>query len=333
MNGDGSDRPSDPLPLGVLDPGAPTPFGPDSLLRRVVAEPVTALMIQRALVMDVAHPKVAAGVEDHSQFRSRPWRRALITIDTGLRLVFGPTPVARAAARQIYATHDHINGTVTPGDPALSADNSYTAHDASLLTWVWATLVDSAEVAYRRWVGPFSVAEAEAYYAEMVAFGRFVGIPAGLLPADRTAFAAYLDGVLDSGLLGVGLQGRALVDHILWFEHRSVPSAIVRIGRVLAVKTLDPRLLDALGLELDGADERFGNRLDQMMRTYYPRLPRARAGFPTLYVALRRPTIGLAARWRPGAGRPGPGEVRSGPGGPRGADARGRPEGRRPGPR
>jgi uncharacterized protein (DUF2236 family) len=320
MNGVGSTDPSDPLRLGALDPNAPTPLGHDSVLRRVVAEPVTALMIQRALVMDVAHPKVAAGVEDHSQFRSRPWRRALITIDAGLRLVFGPTPVARAAARQIYATHDHINGTLSfgdgapgdgapgdgaPGDGTPSSDSSYTAHDASLLTWVWATLVDSAEVAYTRWVGPFSASEAEAYYADMVAFALFVGIPAALLPPDRPAFAAYLDGVLDSGLLGIGEQGRTLVRHILWFEHRSVPSPIVRIGRVLAVRTLDPRLRHALGLELDAADERFGNRLDQMMRSYYPRLPRARAGLPIFYVELRRPTVGLAARWRGIVGRPG----------------------------
>ena len=90
-------------------------------------------------------------------------------------------------------------------------------------------------MAYTRWVSPFSAAEAEAYYADMVAFALFVGIPAPLLPPDRPAFNAYLDGVLDSGLLGGGGQGRALVAHILWFEHRSVPSPIVRIGRVLAV--------------------------------------------------------------------------------------------------
>jgi uncharacterized protein (DUF2236 family) len=285
-----------PLHLGALDPEAPTPLGRRSILRRVVAEPVTALMIQRALVMDVAHPMVAAGVADHSEFRSRPWRRAWITVDAGLRLVFGSTSVARAAARQIYATHDRIQGTVADGEPADGSGATYTAHDASLLTWVWATLVDSAETAYTRWVGPFTDAEAEAYYADMVAFARFVGIPAELLPADRRAFAAYLDAMLDSGLLGTGAVGRDLVGHILWFEHRSVPPPVVRLGRVLAVTTLDPRLRQALDLRLDPADERFGQRLDQRLRTYYPRLPRARAGLPAAYVLLRQPTIGLAGR-------------------------------------
>jgi uncharacterized protein (DUF2236 family) len=293
--------------LGALDPEAPTPLGRHSVLRRVVAEPVTALMIQRALVMDVAHPKVAAGVEDHSQFRTHPWRRAWITVDAGLRLVFGDTATARAAARQIYATHDNINGTLDlpagPGpSPGSSPDSSYTAHDASLLTWVWATLVDSAEVAYRRWVRPFSPAEADAFYADMVAFARFVGIPGPLLPADRTAFSVYLDAMLDSDLVGAGATGRDLARQILWFEHRRVPAPIVRVGRLLALTTLDPRLLDRLDLRLDAGDERRARRLDRTLTAHYRRLPRARAGVPTLYVALRGPTVGLAARAR-AAGR------------------------------
>jgi uncharacterized protein (DUF2236 family) len=254
-------------------------------------------MIQRALVMDVAHPQVAAGVEDHSQFRSRPWRRAWITVDAALRLVFGPTETARAAARQIYATHDHINGTLAEEAGPLGPETAYSAHDAALLTWVWATLVDSAEVAYSRWVGPLSESDGEAYYADMVAFARFVGIPAELLPVDRPAFAAYLEAMLAGDLLGAGDQGRRLARDILWFEHRSVPSPIVRLGRVLAVITLDPRLRDRLGLRLDPDDERFGNHLDEFLRRHYRHLPRARAGLPRLYVLLRRPTIGLARRW------------------------------------
>jgi uncharacterized protein (DUF2236 family) len=263
-----------------------------------VAEPVVALMIQRILVMDVAHPLVGAGVDDHSQFRSRPWRRAWITVDTALRLVFGPTPVARAAAAQIYATHDHINGTLAEKGGTAESGTSYTAHDATLLTWVWATIVDSAEVAYRRWVGDFTPTEADLYYADMVAFARFMGIPAALIPADRSAFALYLDDMLTSGVLGTAAASRELVGHILWFAHRSVPSPIVRIGRVLAVTTLDQRLVDALDLRLDADDERLARRLDLTLRTYYRRLPRARAGLPMLYVLLRRPTVGLAGRLR-----------------------------------
>ena len=110
--------------------------------------------------------------------------------------------------------------------------------------------------------------------------------PATSTPCSAAAFSAGTD------------LSRALARHILWFEHRTVPPPIVRAGRVLAVTTLDPRLLHGLGLRLDAGDEAYGRRLDQRLRTYYPRLPRARAGLPTLYVALRRPTVGLAERVR-----------------------------------
>jgi uncharacterized protein (DUF2236 family) len=288
----------EPPLLGALDADAPTPLGRDSFLRRVVAEPVVALMIQRVLVMDVAHPLVAAGVEDHSAFRSHPWRRAWVTVDAALRLVFGDTPTARAAARQIYATHDHISGNLAQPAGPWALGHGYTAHDASLLTWVWATLVDSAETAYTRWVAPFTPAQADTYYADMLAFARFVGIPADLLPADRTAFASYLDAMIEGEHLGVTDTGRDLARHILWFSHRTVPSPIVRVGRVLAVITLDERLRRRLGLTLDAGDERYGRRLDERLQTVYPRLPRARAGLPMLYVRLRRPTIGLAHQAR-----------------------------------
>jgi len=290
--------PQAPLTLGALDPTAPSPLGRDSFLRRVVAEPATAFMIQRALVMDVAHPLVAAGVEDHSSFRRHPWRRAWVTVDAALRLVFGDTPTARGAARQIYATHDHINGRLAQPVGPWEAGTGYTAHDAELLTWVWATLADSAEVAYTRWIAPFTAAEADDYYADMVAFARFMGISAESLPADRRAFAGYLETTIAGDLLGRSDLGRTLAHQILWFRHRSVPPAIVRVGRVLAVTTLDPRLRQRLDLALDADDERYGLRLDARLRTHYPRLPRARAGLPTLYVALRRPTIGLNGRVR-----------------------------------
>ena len=282
--------------LGALDPEAPTPLGRASLLRRMVAEPVTALLVQRVLVMDVAHPSVAAAVGDHSRFEAHPWRRTGSTVDVALRLVFGSSPTARAAVRQIYAVHDSVQGDTVEG-------RAYSAHDASLLVWVWATLVDSVELAYTRWVRPLSTEEADTYYAEMVALGRFLGIPADLLPADRSAFAVYLSSMLDDDRLGSGERARDLVDTVLWFEHRTVPGPVVRAGRVLAVTTLDPRLRRRLALRLDGADERLAARLDGALRHYYRRLPRARPVLPALAVAQRRPTVGLRRRLRAPAPR------------------------------
>ncbi len=252
-----------PPVLGALHPEAPAPFGDRSIVRAMVAEPVTALLVQRALVMEVAHPKVAAAVAHHSHFQRRPLSRAWVTADAALRLVFGDATVARGAVRQIYGVHDRINGTLTAaltgggvaegavqrrGADAAHADQGYSAHDASLLMWVWATLVDTTETAYTRWVRPLEPVEADAFYAEMRAFGRFFGIPDGLLPAGRGAFSRYVGDVLASDSLGTSEHSRSLARQVLWFEHRVVPSPVVRLERVLALATLDTDLVERLGL-------------------------------------------------------------------------------------
>ncbi|MHB8329879.1 MAG: oxygenase MpaB family protein [Acidimicrobiales bacterium] len=291
MTATGSER-SETRVLGMLDPAAPSPFGPHSIVRRVAAEPATALLVQRALVMEVAHPKVAAGVEDHSGFRARPLSRAWVTADAAVRLVFGGTEVARGALSQIYRTHDHINGTVTPGTEA------YTAHDASLLTWVWATLVDTAKVAFTRWVRPFGAAEADDYLAEMVAFAGFLGIPGEFLPADRAAFRRYVDEVLDGDELGATSTTRALARQVLWFRHWAVAPPAVRVERALALATLDPRVLDRLDLRPSPSDERLGRHLDALLRDHYRRLPKWRTRLAPAYLRVRRPSIGLSHRLR-----------------------------------
>jgi uncharacterized protein (DUF2236 family) len=279
--------------LGALDPDAPLPFGRDSLVRAAVAEPVTALLVQRALVMEVAHPKVAAAVAHHSHFQRRPLARAWVTVDAALRLVFGDEPTARGAARQIYGVHDRIHGSVDSPAP-----DAYTAHDASLLAWVWATLVDTTEVAFTRWVRPFDANEADVFYGEMRSFARFLGIPDELLPADRTAFAGYLEDVLSGDTLGTTEESRSVARQVLWFDHRIVPSPLVRVERVLALATLDPRIVDRLGIRPDRGDAELGRRLDAWLRAYYRLVPRLPRVTPSLYVRLRRPSVGLAGRAR-----------------------------------
>ena len=98
--------------------------------------------------------------------------------------------------------------------------------------------------------------------------------------------------------LATGEECRALARQVLWFDHRIVPSPLVRVERVLALATLDPRLVDRLGVHPDPADEKLGATLDAWLSTYYRRLPRPPRVGPSLYVLMRRPTIGLARRAR-----------------------------------
>jgi len=271
--------------LGSLDPAAPNPFGPPSTIRRVVAEPIVYALYPRALIMEVAHPSVGAAVADHSRFQEQPIHRLWATSDAALRLVFGADGEPMGAARQIYRFHDHINGT-SPAGP-------YTAHDASLLLWVWATLVDSCDVAYTRWVRPYQPGESESFYRDMCAFARFFGIPADLIPPDRPSFSEYLDTMLETDQLGASAAAARLVRDILWFQRWYLAPLAMSALRLLAIGTLDPRLAERLGLSLTADERRRFDHLDQLLRRHYHRLPSSRTRLPYAYLRARR----AAPRW------------------------------------
>jgi uncharacterized protein (DUF2236 family) len=158
----------------------------------------------RALLLQIAHPAVAAGVDEHSDFRADPWRRLAATLKSYLTIVYGSTPVASAEIRRLNQLHTGIVGP------------SYHARDPDLSLWVHATLVDSTLVANDRWIAPLDAARRERAYQETRPIGRAFGIPEALLPRDLAAFDAYVAGMLGSGgPVQVGPLARELASVIL----------------------------------------------------------------------------------------------------------------------
>src|SRR3954468_24936289 len=64
----------------------------------------------RALLLQLAHPQVAAGVADHSDFRADPWRRLQGTLRSYLTIVYGTATAARAEIRRLNGLHRTIAG-------------------------------------------------------------------------------------------------------------------------------------------------------------------------------------------------------------------------------
>ena len=80
-------------------------FGPGSLTWRVNGEAVLLLGGGRALILQVAHPKVAAGVAEFSDYRSDPWGRLYRTLELTLAIVFGEPEASQAASRRLRRVH------------------------------------------------------------------------------------------------------------------------------------------------------------------------------------------------------------------------------------
>ncbi len=147
----------------------------------------------RALLLQVAHPLVAEGVDQHSDFRADPWARLQGTLASFLRIVYGSTAAARAEIRRLNGLHRTISGPVRDAAARERHGAGYTARDPELALWVHATLVDSTILAFDRWVAPYPRAARARFYEETRPIGRALGIPPSLLPRDLDAFEAYLD--------------------------------------------------------------------------------------------------------------------------------------------
>jgi uncharacterized protein (DUF2236 family) len=277
---------------GSFDAAATTGFAARSPIRLVSAEPAVGLLLLRALTMEVAHAKVGAAVSEHSSFERYPIRRAWATTDAALRLVWGSPEMARGAAAQINRFHDRVYGVLRHPAAAWPAGTRYAAHDADLLLWVWATLVETAQVAHSRWLQPLEGAPADAYYADMRTFACTIGVPPAIIPPDRHAFAAYIEAMMAGEDLKPTPASADMVERVLWFHHRHVPGLAVRPGRVLAIGTLDPRLCERFGLALSAADQALFDLADGQLRRWYRYRPEPLVQLlPAFYVAVRGPWL------------------------------------------
>src|SRR5256886_15886523 len=100
-------------------------FSPDEMIWQVDREMVLLLAGGRALLMQLAHPKVAAGVAEHSHFKDDPLGRLHRTMSTMWSIVFDEAPKAQAALAQVKTIHSKVRGVIRHAEPVPPA-----AHDA-----------------------------------------------------------------------------------------------------------------------------------------------------------------------------------------------------------
>lgn len=192
-------------------------YGPGSEAWRLNRESMLLLGAgPRALLLQIAHPLVAEGVAQHSDFLADPWSRLSATLRSYLRIVYGTAGAARAEIRRLNQLHRDIAGEVRDEAARDRHGARYHARDPELSLWVHATLVDSTIAAYEAWIEPLPADRRARYYDETLPIGRAFGIPPDLLPADLAAFEAYLDRTLDpGGPIVVGETARELAATIL----------------------------------------------------------------------------------------------------------------------
>jgi len=169
---------SDQAPLLSDDDADPGLFGPESVTWRLAREPFLLVGGGRALLMQVAHPLVAQGVVDHSDYERDPFGRLVRTLRWLIAVTFGTTAEARQASRQVRRVHAPVRGTLHARNatPGVAAGTPYAATDATLSRWVLATIVESMLVTYGATVGPLDPRDADRFVREWRAVAPLVRV-------------------------------------------------------------------------------------------------------------------------------------------------------------
>ena len=231
-------------------------FGPESAIWRVNREAAVTLGGSCAILMQLAHPKVAAGVRDHSRYEVDLVGRLRRTLDLTMAMVFGSRAAALQAVRTINTRHRAVRG---PG---------YSAMDPDLLIWVQATLVFAAVRAYRALVGPLTAADADRYYQDTKELGVLLGIPREAHPAGLPELDAFVKSMIDRGEVNVQDDARRMGWIVLQPRFSGVPRMAFAPLRTITAGLLPARLREQYGLRWGRPDRAmFG-----VSQTLVPRL-------------------------------------------------------------
>ncbi len=173
----------------------------------------------------------------------------------------------------------------------------YEANEVDALRWVYATLVDSALLAYELVLPALTSAEREQYYAESRTTAALFGIPPEELPGNWQHFEQYFESMLQSNTLTVSSAAREMAHE-----------ASERRGVMVAASVLVSRTDDALAAGRGLREEfhlAYGEREQRSAARAVRWLPQVYRGSSgsVRFVGPYREALGQAARQVP----PGPG--------------------------
>lgn len=251
--------------------------GPGSVTWTVNRQVIVVAGWGRAILMQLAHPAVAAGVHHHSSFRGSlraSLKRLQSTVSAMQAITFGDTDAMIDAAARINAIHDRVRGH--------SADGvSYSAHNTELQQWVHATLLESIPLAYERLVGALPIQEWDQYCVESAIMEPLLGMPVNSLPRSARQLDNYMRGMLGGDQLSVTDTSRALARAVLYPPNWRVAWPAFRAMQLLTIGSLPLTLREAYGFRWEARDTRALARWTTVLRAWQRTVPVCAREWPT----------------------------------------------------
>lgn len=255
-------------------------FGPDSVSWRIDRELLVLAGGSCALLLQAAHPSVAAGVAQHSTYATDPFGRLLRTLESSFSVVFGSRSEAEATIRRVNAIHGAVRGLRADGRP-------YSALDAEALLWVHATLVDTALRVYDRFVSPLSADDAQRYHEESAGVAVALGVPAGDLPPTIDDLREWMATMIASDRVHVTADARRIARTVL-YPSRFPPRLAWDAAHLVSLATLPETIRHQYRIRWSEARERGVRRIAAATRRLLPLVPGPLKHAPQARAADRR---------------------------------------------
>ncbi len=229
-----------------------------------------------AVLMQLAHPLVAAAVAEHSSFLSHPRSRVARlwqTVEAMLSLTFGTPEDAERAAKGINRIHDRVNGRLEHPAGTYEAGARYDAHDPELLRWVQATLLLILPRTYKLCVGRLSSEEQDEWCREGSAINPMLGIPENYMFAGMSDLNAYVSEMVNSGRLEVTPAARELARGVLSPYFPRVAWPLYWPARLWTIGLLPPEIRQMYGLPWGTSQEKALRLASATLRRILPHVP------------------------------------------------------------
>jgi len=223
-------------------------FGPMSTVWQLGGDLDVFVGGGRAALLQLAHPKVAYAIDQHSRTRADGGGRFQRTFQHVFAMVFGDFDEACTAARRVHAVHSRIRGVIPDAIGAWRAGTAYEANDPEALRWVHATLVDTVLVVRERLRGALPAHVKDAFIREHGRFAQLFAIPAALRSRTFAEHAAYMARMLGSGEIAVAPCARDMASFLLGRGGRGPQRPLGRAVEALTAELLPPELVAAFGL-------------------------------------------------------------------------------------
>lgn len=256
-------------------------FGPGSVSWRIDREMIVLAGGSCALLMQAAHPVVAAGVAEHSTYAADPFGRILRTLLTSYEVVFGTRSEADEALRRVNVIHATVRG----GRP--DTHDAYSAMDPDALLWVHSTLVDTALRVYSRFVTPLSPADEQAYYLECNRVAQVLGVRSADLPPTIGDLRAWMTEMIESTRVRVTPAAREIARTVL-YPSPLLPRLAWDAAHLVSLSALPAALRAQYGIRWSSRRERGVERLARISRRVLPLVPSALRHAPQARAADRR---------------------------------------------